>query len=253
MPLMGYPRWNEFKVPVTRAIKAAENQSQDIASLFRASAEKTAGRPREDFHLTRFAAYLVAMNGDPNKPEVAAAQAYFAIKTREAETTMTPETIEATLSNPDFIIELATTLKHAQQQAAENAARARRLEPAAHAWTHLAAANGDMSVAETAKILSRDPNINIGRDRLFHHMHTLGWIFRTKGRRSHWEARQTQIDTGRLVHRAGTTFQNRTTGEMELGAPTIRVTAKGLEALRCSLTTSPQQELVAATTPEVAR
>lgn len=43
-----------------------------------------------DFHLTRFAAYLVAMNGDPNKSEVAAAQAYFAIRTREAEVVPTP-------------------------------------------------------------------------------------------------------------------------------------------------------------------
>lgn len=84
MPLMGYPRWNEFKVPLERAMKSAEVQGNDVATLFRGSAEKTSGRPREDFHLTRFAAYLAAMNGDPNKPEVAAAQAYFAIKTREA-------------------------------------------------------------------------------------------------------------------------------------------------------------------------
>lgn len=90
MPLMGYPRWNEFKVPLERAMKSAEVQGNDVATLFRGSAEKTSGRPREDFHLTRFAAYLVAMNGDPNKPEVAAAQAYFAIKTREAETTKSP-------------------------------------------------------------------------------------------------------------------------------------------------------------------
>lgn len=90
MPLMGYPRWNEFKVPLERAMKSAEVQGNDVATLFRGSAEKTSGRPREDFHLTRFAAYLAAMNGDPNKPEVAAAQAYFAIKTREAETTKSP-------------------------------------------------------------------------------------------------------------------------------------------------------------------
>lgn len=37
-----------------------------------------AGRPREDVILTRRAAYLVAMNGDPRKTEVAFAQQYFA-------------------------------------------------------------------------------------------------------------------------------------------------------------------------------
>lgn len=39
---------------------------------------KGAKREVEDYHLTRYGAYLTVMNGDPNKPEIAAAQHYFA-------------------------------------------------------------------------------------------------------------------------------------------------------------------------------
>lgn len=85
MGKMGYPRWNEFEPVIERAKQAAHNQGFNVNTLFRANTEKTGGRPQTDYRLTRFAAYLVAMNGDPRKPEVAAAQAYFAVKTRQAE------------------------------------------------------------------------------------------------------------------------------------------------------------------------
>ncbi|MCV7102527.1 phage antirepressor KilAC domain-containing protein [Mycobacterium palustre] len=64
---------------------AAHNQGFNVRTLFTAVSKKTDGRPQSDFLVTRFAAYLVAMNGDPRKAEVSAAQHYFAVKTRQAE------------------------------------------------------------------------------------------------------------------------------------------------------------------------
>lgn len=79
MPLMGYAQWRQFSDSIDRAKAAAEVQGIDVTSNFavtRKNSGQQGGRPREDFRLTRFAAYLVAMNGDPRKHEVAAAQSY---------------------------------------------------------------------------------------------------------------------------------------------------------------------------------
>lgn len=86
MPLLGYPRWHDFEDTIKRAMAACENASNPVREHFSGSILKTKGRPQQDYHLTRYACYLVAMNGDPRKPEIASAQTYFAVKTREAET-----------------------------------------------------------------------------------------------------------------------------------------------------------------------
>lgn len=86
MPLLGYNNWRDFANAIQRAKIAAHNSGHNVTSLFAGALKKSDGRPAEDYHLARFACYLVAMSGDPRKPEVAAALAYFAIRTREAET-----------------------------------------------------------------------------------------------------------------------------------------------------------------------
>lgn len=150
---------------------------------------------------------------------------------------MTEHTIEQILTDPDTIIKLATDLKKEREKVAE-------LTPAARSWEHLAAPGGDYSVSAAAKVLSRDPEIEIGRDRLFKHMADLGWVFRTPGKRSHWEAMQDKgIKTGRLVHKLGGGFINEKTGEWEQGQPTVRITPKGLHELHKSLGGSDQIHL----------
>lgn len=103
MPVMGYAAWAKFKTPIERASKSAANQGHNVESNFARSGKVSGerGPAQEDFELSRFAAYLVAMNGDPNKSEVAAAQAYFAVQTRVAETR--PVFDPAALSRSDIL------------------------------------------------------------------------------------------------------------------------------------------------------
>jgi len=107
--ILGYPRWADAKDMIDRAKHSCQNSGNSTRTHFSGSSLKTSGRPKEDFSLSRYGAYLVAMNGDPRKPEVAAAQSYFAIKTREAETVipaMSEEMRKLELQNKNMELQL---------------------------------------------------------------------------------------------------------------------------------------------------
>ncbi|MGH6815449.1 MAG: BRO family protein [Hyphomicrobiaceae bacterium] len=103
--LLGYDRWENFRVAIDRAMESCRRTKHDpkrhfvpVASKLSLSRDKIfrgifrdatknsgRGRPREEMILSRYACYLVAINGDPSKEEVAFAQAYFVVQTRKME------------------------------------------------------------------------------------------------------------------------------------------------------------------------
>lgn len=78
MGALNYQSWPSFNKAIQRAISSCVTLGIDIQENFRQERRDENGHEVDDYRLTRFACYLVAMNGDTKKPEVAKAQAYFA-------------------------------------------------------------------------------------------------------------------------------------------------------------------------------
>lgn len=90
MKPLGYARWENFQEAIRRAAVSCEESKTPAQNHFRETTKtipmpKGASRAISDFKLTRYACYLIAINGDPTKPEIALAQAYFAVMTRKQE------------------------------------------------------------------------------------------------------------------------------------------------------------------------
>lgn len=88
-PILGYTRWESFQDVLVRAKNACKNSGANIDDHFRDVPKMVesgiATKDIGDIKLTRYACYLVAVNGDPRKEAIAFAQAYFVSSTRQFE------------------------------------------------------------------------------------------------------------------------------------------------------------------------
>lgn len=76
--MLGYQSLATFNKAINRAITACMTLNIPVAENFQQVKRDVSGQVIEDYKLTRFACYLATMNASVGKPQVAAAQAYFA-------------------------------------------------------------------------------------------------------------------------------------------------------------------------------
>lgn len=143
------------------------------------------------------------------------------------------------VTSPDQLL----TLLEAGATAARQLVAARQeidaLAPRAHVADTLLEADGDQSVADTAKELASRAGVDIGARRLFDLLEDLGWIYKERGD-GRWHAYQRAVARGLIAVKPQTRVHP-DTGERIVAAPQIRVTPKGLERLLAHL--KPSAEL----------
>lgn len=154
---MGYEKWERFEVAINRAMTATRNSGLDPLDHFRGASKVIPGgrwgkQDVADYRLTRYACYLIAMNGDPRKPEIAAAQTYFAVRTREAELAQ-PQVPD--ISTSRGVLEMASMLHDTALKLVRTELELEQAKPKAGKWDSFCNSDNLVDMNAAAKAFSK--------------------------------------------------------------------------------------------------
>lgn len=228
MPLLGYGKWERFADAISRAKIAAHNSGYDVAQNFPTAGRVSGARgpAQADYHLSRYACYLVAMSSDPRKPEVAAALTYFAIRTREAET----RPVLPDISTPDGLLAMTEMFADTARKLVAVESEKKMLESAierdaplvakaeAHTGSNSAVHRQEFS-REVMTWGMRQHNIDITREQVFRFLGHIGLFIRGE-----------RTDTGHATADAlkrGLAFTDKGTAKNGHAWATGKLTARG--------------------------
>lgn len=162
--LMGYTEWRKLEETVQRAIEAVAASGLDPRDHFVGAAKVITGgrwgrQQVNDYRITRYGAYMVALSADGRKPEVAAAKTYFAVQTRVAEVA---ESAKPDVTSPEGILALAEQYVVAAKELVETKKELAVAKPKAGKWDELCSTEGLIEMGAAAKAFT-DATGGLGR------------------------------------------------------------------------------------------
>ncbi|MDQ0985417.1 phage antirepressor KilAC domain-containing protein [Streptomyces sp. V2I9] len=148
--LAGYSKWQEFEKVIAKAKLAILDSGMEPLDHFTGARKVISGgrwgrQEVDDYRLTRFGAYQVALNGDSSKPQIAAAKTYFAFKTREAELAAKPD-----VGSPEGVLALAEQYVAAAKELVATKRELSIAAPKAGKWDAFLNAEGLCGMTELA-------------------------------------------------------------------------------------------------------
>jgi anti-repressor protein len=158
---------------IKNTTQAVEQLDEDERSMF------YIGRQGEVNIINESGLYTLILRS--NKPEARRFRRWVTSEVlpsiRKHEAYMTPNAIEKTFANPDFIIRLAQTLKDEQARRRELEAKAAENHPKVLFADSVVASRTSILIGELAKLL-RQNGIEIGQNRLFERFREEGYLMK---------------------------------------------------------------------------